>query len=201
MKIEKWSDINTGGTSEQRMEAFLDTVTDSFAILQLKHTDETRDMLFESYGALQRMGMEPEIDHYDVIYVAPMPVGVDRDTFLESTFTRFNIDIPPDFRGHSLSVSDVVMLKQGSEVSSHYVDTIGFMELPGFDAGKNHLRTVEDMIEANDNNLDGIINNLPEQPPTKKAAEAQERTSVLEKLKEMKIEPPKKVKPPHEACL
>ena len=201
MKIEKWSDINTSGTSEQRMEAFLDTVTDSFAILQLKHTDETREMLFESYGALQRMGMEPEIDRYEVIYASPMPVGVDRDTFLESTFTRFNIDIPADFRGHSLSMSDVIMLKQGGEVSSHYVDTIGFKELPGFDAGRNHLRTVEDMIEANDNNLDGIINNLPEEPLSKKVAEAEERTSVLEKLKELKVEPPKKVKPPHEICI
>ena len=96
-------------------------------------------------------------------------------------FMKFNFNHPADFRGHSLSVSDIVALNTGGEVSCHYVDSIGFVELPGFFSGKNHLRPAEDSLEQNDNSLDGVINNLPDEWASRSSPE--EKPSVLEQLK------------------
>jgi uncharacterized protein (DUF2342 family) len=63
----------------------------------------------------------------------------------------------------SLSVGDVIAIKQQGQVSCHYVDSAGFVELPGFLSSRNPLRALEDMLEQNDNQLDGIINNIPAQ--------------------------------------
>ena len=69
------------------------------------------------------------------------------------------------------------------EVSCHYVDSVGFVELPGFFSGKNHLRSAEDSLEQNDNSLDGVINNLPDGQTGRSSSE--ERHSVLEQLKSL----------------
>ncbi|MBR0171731.1 MAG: DUF4316 domain-containing protein [Lachnospiraceae bacterium] len=148
----------------------------------LKEMEATEDLHFRSVGELRRQGMEPEADHYEIIYTEPLPPSKDRDVFLEDTFRRFNLDRPESFRGHSLSVSDIVAIRQNGEITAHFVDTIGFQELPGFFSGKNYLRTVEDMIEQNDNNLDGIINNLLEDAKPE-AFEKQKKPSILEALK------------------
>lgn len=120
--------------SQQRLQAFLDSANDSYAILQLRRTDETTDERFMSYGYLQSHGKEPDIDHYDVVYVAELPTNphVSQDTMLEGLYTKFNVEHPEDFQGHSLSVSDIVALKTDAVVSYHYVDSIGFEELHGF---------------------------------------------------------------------
>ena len=118
--------------SQQRLQAFLDSANDSYAILQLRRTDETTDERFMSYGYLQSHGQEPDIDHYDVVYVAPLSPYTDQTAMLEGLYTKFNVERPEDFRGHSLSVSDIVALKTDAVVSYHYVDSIGFKELHGF---------------------------------------------------------------------
>ena len=133
---------------------------DSFSIYQLKRGDETRDLRFEPYDRLTAAGHAVDPANYDLIYSAPLAPG----TSLEAIFTRFNIDHPKDFKGHSLSVSDVVVLHQNGRDTAHYVDSIGYRQTPEFLQPQNYLKHVEDIVEQNDNNFDGIINNTPQTP-------------------------------------
>ena len=133
---------------------------DTFSIYQLKRGDETRDLRFEPYDRLTAMGHAVDPANYDLIYSAPLAPG----TSLEAIFTRFNIDHPKDFKGHSLSVSDVVVLHQNGQDTAHYVDSIGYRQTPEFLQPQNYLKHVEDIVEQNDNNFDGIINNTPQTP-------------------------------------
>ena len=133
---------------------------DSFSIYQLKRGDETRNLRFEPYDRLTAAGHTVDPANYDLIYSAPLVPG----TSLKDIFTRFNIDHPKDFKGHSLSVSDVVVLHQNGQDTAHYVDSIGYRQTPEFLQPQNYLKHVEDIVEQNDNNFDGIINNTPQTP-------------------------------------
>ena len=201
---------------------------DTFSIYQLKRGDETRDLRFEPYDRLQATGHTVDRANYEMIYTAPLAP----DTSLEDIYTRFNLDHPADFKGHSLSVSDIVVLHQNGKDTAHYVDSIGYQEVPEFfkeqaqqltpderetgetirtprgtfhvtdmsreqmeaagygfhhqsEDGKylimgngtrafaiaaeqpekvNPLKHIEDTVEQNDNNFDGIINNTPQTP-------------------------------------
>ena len=211
---------------------------DTFTIYQLKRGDETRDYRFEPYDRLQAAGLSVEAANYDLIYTAPLAP----DMTLEDISVRFNIDHPKDFKGHSLSTSDVVVLHQNGQDTAHYADSYGYREVPEFlqeqtpqltpdtrmtgeqirtprgsfsvtdmtaeqmreagyglhhtsEDGKylimgngtqafavaaeqpekaNPLKHVEDAIEQNDNNFDGIINNTP--TPTADELEAKARS-------------------------
>ena len=101
---------------------------DRFGIYQLKDTEEARDIHFMGMDYLESKGIEVTKENYDLLYTAPLEEG----TSLEDIYTRFNIDRPADFRGHSLSVSDVVVLHQNGENTSHYVDSFGYREVPEF---------------------------------------------------------------------
>ena len=129
MKIEKWNDVHGNTTPDDRMVAFLESSTDAYAVLQLKRIDETRDERFESLSALQRRGKEPDIEHYDVVYTGTLPPYTDQSAMLEGLYTKFNIDHPEDFRGHSISMSDIVALKVAHEVSFHYVGILNIQFL------------------------------------------------------------------------
>ena len=181
MRIIPWDEINGERTEEDKMKAFLTKEMDTFAIFQLKETEATEDLHFRSMGELQRQGLEPQADHYEIVYTEPLPPFKEQDVFLEHSFTRFNIDRPESFRGHSMSVGDIIAIRRQGEIEAHFVDSIGFVELPGFFSGKNYLRTVEDMIEQNDNNLDGLINNLAEDA---KPEAYEKKVSILETLRE-----------------
>ena len=133
---------------------------DTFSIYQLKRGDETRDLRFEPYDRLTAAGHTVDPANYDLIYSASLAPG----TSLEAIFTRFNLDHPKDFKGHSLSVSDVVVLHQNGRDTAHYVDSIGYRQTPEFLQPQNYLKHVEDIVEQNDNNFDGIINNTPQTP-------------------------------------
>ena len=133
---------------------------DTFSIYQLKRGDETRDLRFEPYDRLTATGHAVDPANYDLIYSAPLAPG----TSLEDIFTRFNLDHPKDFKGHSLSVSDVEVLHQNGQDTAHYVDSIGYRQTPEFLQPQNYLKHVEDIVEQNDNNFDGIINNTPQTP-------------------------------------
>ena len=124
MKIFKWDEIN-GQDQEVKMEAFLSAVNDTYAILQLKDEEETRPMHFISYAALQKSGDTPDIDHYEVVYVAPLLPYKDQNTLLDEIYEKFNIAHPADFRGHSLSVSDIVKAYNEKPVR------VLFAEVPG----------------------------------------------------------------------
>ena len=101
---------------------------DTFSIYQLKHGDETRDLRFEPYDRLQATGNSVDRANYERVYSAELTPG----TSLEDIYTRFNIDHPKDFKGHSLSVSDVVVLHQNGQDAAHYVDSFGYKSVPEF---------------------------------------------------------------------
>ena len=101
---------------------------DTFSIYQIKGGDETRDLRFEPYDRLQAAGNVVDRANYELVYSAPLAPG----TSLEDIYTRFNIDHPKDFKGHSLSVSDVVVLHQDGQDAAHFVDSVGFREVPEF---------------------------------------------------------------------
>ena len=101
---------------------------DSYGIYQLARGDATRDLRFEPYDRLQATGHTVDRANYELIYTAPLEHG----TSLEDIYTRFNIDHPKDFKGHSLSVSDIVVLHQNGGNTAHYVDSIGFQNVPEF---------------------------------------------------------------------
>ena len=101
---------------------------DTFSIYQLKHGDETRDLRFEPYDRLQATGNIVDRANYELIYSAELTPG----TSLEDIYTRFNIDHPKDFKGHSLSVSDVVVLHQNGQDTAHYVDSFGYKDVSEF---------------------------------------------------------------------
>jgi antirestriction protein ArdC len=138
---------------------------DAFGIYQLKDGDGMRDYYFEPYNRLQAAGLSVEAANYDLIYTAELTPG----TSLEDIYTRFNIDHPKDFKGHSLSVSDIVVLHQNGENTAHYVDSIGYRDVPEFlreqtqqlTTPENYLKAAEQTTEQNANMIDGVINNTP----------------------------------------
>jgi antirestriction protein ArdC len=160
---------------------------DTFSIYQLKRGDETRDFRFEPYDRLAATGHTAEQTNYDLIYTAELVPG----TSLEDIYTRFNIDHPKDFKGHSLSVSDVVVLHQNGQDTAHYVDSSGYRQVPEFlqpPEKENSLKHVEDTIEQNDNHFDGIINNTPSVDELEKKAKSGEQISLTDLADAIKAE-------------
>ena len=100
----------------------------TFSIYQIKDGDETRDLRFEPYDRLTAAGHRVDPKNYAFVYSAELTPG----TSLEDIYTRFNIDHPKDFKGHSLSVSDVVVLHQNGQDTAHYVDSFGYKDVPEF---------------------------------------------------------------------
>ena len=200
-RIEKWDEVHGNQAPDERMMAFLDSTTDQYAILQLRRSEDTVYERFSSMRELERMGLEPDIDHYEVVYTAPLLPYKDQNTMLEELYAKFNVSRPDDFTGHSLSVSDIVALRQNGVVSCHYVDSIGFQELPGFLKPENYLKAAEMAMEDDYGMIDGIINNGPKQPTVAdleaqvkagmsislmdvaEAAHREKKKSVLEQLK------------------
>lgn len=144
MKNEKWDDVHGNTTPDDRMVAFLESPTDSYAILQLREdVDDNIPLMFANYSYLQKKEMEPEIDRYEVVYHGSISMSEDVNRQLEDLYVKFNIDHPDDFRGHSMSVSDIVALKVVGEVSFHYVDSVGFQKLENFMKSENYLKNAE----------------------------------------------------------
>ena len=107
---------------------------DRFGIYQLKDTEEARDIHFMGMDYLESKGIAVTKENYDLVYVGELSKlqGQSQGETLEAVYEKFNIDHPEDFRGHSLSVSDVVVLHQNGENSAHFVDSFGFTGLPDF---------------------------------------------------------------------
>ena len=101
---------------------------DTFTIYQLKDGPETRNYRYEAYESLQEAGLAVDRQNYDLVYTAPL----DSKTTLEDIYRTFNLDRPADFTGHSLSVSDVVVLTRSGKEEAHYCDSLGFTPVPEF---------------------------------------------------------------------
>ena len=99
-----------------------------YGIYQLKDSEEIRDIRFMDMDYLERDGIPVSRENYTLVYIGELKEGMS----LEDIYIKFNTDHPADFTGHSLSVSDVVVLHQDGENTSHYVDSVGFKEIPEF---------------------------------------------------------------------
>ena len=203
---EEWDAVRGVVTLSEQADTeklFLENPQDAFLIYQIRRGGELDAYRFMNYDYLQSKGVTPERDGYDAIYTGGLADYGDNKTNLDMIYQRFNVDHPADFKGHSLSVSDIVALKQNGVVSCHYVDSIGFRELPNFLKPDNYLKNAEMAMEDDYGMIDGIINNGPKQSTvadleaqvkagfsislTELAAAShreQKKPSVLEKLRE-----------------
>lgn len=203
---EEWDAVRGVVTLSEQADTeklFLENPQDAFLIYQIRRGGELDAYRFMNYDYLQSKGVTPERDGYDAIYTGGFMDYGNARTNLDMIYQRFNVDHPADFKGHSLSVSDIVALKQNGVVSCHYVDSIGFRELPNFLKPENYLKNAEMLLEDDYGMIDGIINNGPKQPTvadleaqvkagfsislTELAAAShreQKKPSVLEKLRE-----------------
>jgi len=144
--FEKWSEPATPenapdnpGVPSDNVNAYLPQQPepgDTFTIYQLKPGDETRDLRFEPLSRLEAAGLAVALANYELIYTAPLEAGAT----LDKIYQTFNIDRPEDFTGHSLSVSDVVVMNRDGKETAFYVNDKGFQELPGFLPGKDQAR-------------------------------------------------------------
>ena len=142
---------------EQR---FLNSPTDSMAIYQLRR-DAPVELRFANLGSL---AAPPDPANYEAVYTREVYPDDDTGRILENFYYIFNDERPGDFVGHSLSVSDIVALKQDGKVSYHYCDSMGFQELPAFQKPENYLKAAEMSMEDDYGMIDGIINNGSKQP-------------------------------------
>ena len=116
----------------------------SFSIYQLKSGNETLDYRFEPLDSIHRNGLSVKPENYELVYEAPLTAKDD----LESIYTRFNVDRPADFTGHSLSVSDIVVLHQDGKDTAHYCDRTGFSEVPEFLQPAQKSREITERIQT-----------------------------------------------------
>lgn len=203
---EEWDAVRGVVTLSEQADTekmFLENPQDAFLIYQIRRGGELDAYRFMNYDYLQSKGVSPERGGYDAIYTGGFMDYGNARTNLDMIYQRFNVDHPADFKGHSLSVSDIVALKQNGVVSCHYVDSIGFRELPNFLKPENYLKNAEMLLEDDYGMIDGVINNGPKQPTvadleaqvkagfsislTELAAAThreQKKPSVLEKLRE-----------------
>ena len=142
---------------EQR---FLNSPTDAMAIYQLRR-DAPVELRFANLGSL---AAPPDPANYEAVYTREVYPDDDTGRILENFYYIFNDERPGDFVGHSLSVSDIVALKQNGKVSYHYCDSMGFQELPAFQKPENYLKAAEMSMEDDYGMIDGIINNGSKQP-------------------------------------
>ena len=176
---------------QKREQAFLENPGDTYAIYQLKRDDSTADIRFMNSEYLQKKGIEPQYENYELVYTGALTKDGSQIEKLEDLYRIFNVEHPQNFVGHSLSVSDIVALKQAGVVSYHYVDSIGYKELTNFRTTENYLKNAEMQMEDDFGMIDGIINNGPkEEPkPVKQAEETKtKKPSVLAKLRQYQKE-------------
>ena len=195
---------------EERENAFLDHGGDCFAIYQVKR-DDPGNVRFMNMDWMQSHGKAIARGSYDLIYTAPLSATGSTDAKLEAIFEQFNLHRPSDYHSPSLSVSDIVAIKQNGVVSYHYCDSVGFKELPDFQK-ENYLKAAEMSTEDDYGMIDGIINNgkqptvaeLEQQAKSGQpislmdladAVHREKKPSVLEKLKDQPQQPQRKSKP------
>ena len=147
----------------------------TFTIYQLKD-DVPADYHFRSLERLQEHGLAVDPANYEKIYSAPLTPGMG----LERIFEKFNFDRPEDFKGHSLSVSDVVVLHQNGQDTAHYTDSIGFVDISEDFLLENPLKAAELSTEQNANMIDGVINNTPNTDALEAKANAGEQISLAD---------------------
>ena len=209
---EDWEAIKADIPLRDVEKRFMQNPENGILIYQLKETAPAA-LWFAGFDRLQDA---PDADNYKAVYTQPLYDGGSKGEVLEQAYQQFNIQRPADFTGHSLSVSDIVAIKRGPDVTYHYCDTFGFKELAAF-RPENYLKAAEMAMEDDYGMIDGIINNGQKQPTVAEleaqvnagqsislldlanAIKAEKKLSVLEKLKSLPPQEHKKTAPKHSA--
>ena len=147
---------------QEREQAFLSQNRDCFAIYQVSR-DDPQNVRFMNLDWLKSHDISIDRSNYDLIYTAPLSASGTVPEQLEKLYQQFNLEKPVDFRSPSMSVSDIVAIKQDGKVSYHYCDSVGFTQIPGF-LPENPLKNAEMAVEDDYGMIDGIINNGVKEP-------------------------------------
>ena len=147
---------------QEREQAFLSQNRDCFAIYQAS-SDDPQNVRFMNLDWLKSHDISIDRSNYDLIYTAPLRESGTVPEQLEKLYQQFNLEKPVDFHSPSMSVSDIVAIRQDGKVSCHYCDSVGFTQIPGF-LPENPLKNAEMMLEDDYGMIDGIINNGAKEP-------------------------------------
>ena len=147
---------------QEREQAFLSQNRDCFAIYQVSR-DDPQNVRFMNLDWLKSHDISIDRSNYDLIYTAPLRESGTVPEQLEKLYEQFNLQKPADFHSPSMSVSDIVAIKQDGKVSCHYCDSVGFTQIPGF-LPENPLKNAEMAVEDDYGMIDGIINNGAKEP-------------------------------------
>ena len=172
-------------------KAFLESPGDSFAIYQLKHTQETRDLRFASMNQVLLAGKTIDREKYELLYIGDLPgKEIQKPGEVpEEIYARFNFMKPEFFTGHGLSMSDIVGLKQNGRITFHYVDSFGFPEVKDF-LPDNLLHSAEISLEDDYSMIDGIVGNNGRNPAREEATpppevKPEDRLPLREQLRQV----------------
>ena len=147
---------------QEREQAFLSQNRDCFAIYQVS-SDDPQNVRFMNLDWLKSHDISIDRSNYDLIYTAPLRESGTVPEQLEKLYQQFNLEKPVDFHSPSMSVSDIVAIRQDGKVSCHYCDSVGFTQIPGF-LPENPLKNAEMILEDDYGMIDGIINNGAKEP-------------------------------------
>ena len=147
---------------QEREQAFLSQNRDCFAIYQVSR-DDPQNVRFMNLDWLKSHDISIDRSNYDLIYTAPLRESGTVPEQLEKLYQQFNLEKPVDFHSPSMSVSDIVAIRQDGKVSCHYCDSVGFTQIPGF-LPENPLKNAEMAVEDDYGMIDGIINNGVKEP-------------------------------------
>ena len=147
---------------QEREQAFLSQNRDCFAIYQVSR-DDPQNVRFMNLDWLKSHNISIDRSNYDLIYTAPLRESGTVPEQLEKLYQQFNLEKPVDFHSPSMSVSDIVAIRQDGKVSCHYCDSVGFTQIPGF-LPENPLKNAEMALEDDYGMIDGIINNGAKEP-------------------------------------
>ena len=147
---------------QEREQAFLSQNRDCFAIYQVSR-DDPQNVRFMNLDWLKSHDISIDRSNYDLIYTAPLRESGTVPEQLEKLYQQFNLQKPVDFHSPSMSVSDIVAIRQDGKVSCHYCDSVGFTQIPGF-LPENPLKNAEMAVEDDYGMIDGIINNGAKEP-------------------------------------
>ncbi len=148
---------------DDRERAFLSHGGDCFAIYQLKDGVEQRDLRFMNMDWLVSKGLNADRGNYDLVYTGELAPGQGASA-LDGLWKKFNTNHPADYHRPSMSVSDILAVKQDGVLSCHYCDSVRFQQVPDFMQKDNYLKNAEMAVEDDYNMIDGIINNGPKGP-------------------------------------
>ena len=160
------------------------TKEDSFSIYQVPPGPEGRDFRYRPYEELQADGLSVDRKNYQLVYTAPL----DKDASLDEIYRRFNMEIPADYKGHSLSMGDIVVFRQDGQQTAYYVDEgAEYRQVPEF-LQESPIKAAEMTTEQNYNMIDGVLNNAPTMGELEAMVKAGEQVSLLDMAEAAKAE-------------